>query len=359
MKPKIPNWLDQDPQNPLSAIECSPFGKLPIELRLHIYSFLAGPGTIHIWCEQNRLSNSVCLESIDDTKSFGPLGTLRSLVASEEFHQAEVAAEAACRHAFCTNSRRLPYRPHLTFSLFHTCRILHIEANSLIDRIYSSSTFYFIHTHAFEVFVDSLSPYNKALLRKLHLTLDVSRTYRGRHRSLTDTLNRLQPNRYAVHGPLRRPTTILKPCLRLRVRFNQYQTDETFYLNLSSSIRRLITRLPAFLCRTILVIVPSLPNPNFLPFPGAPAGFTVLGARAPKSFTKLVPSQNTACFAAIVTSVMEARHQIREAEEQGVLGLNQWLCDDGHGRGGEAWWEEEDGDVRRDMEVKFSVMFAV
>ncbi|KAI4195097.1 MAG: hypothetical protein LQ346_003521 [Caloplaca aetnensis] len=358
MRTKILNWLDQDPQEPLSAIECSPFGKLPIELRLHIYSFLAGPGTIHIWCEQNRLSNSLCLEGIDDTKSFGPLGTLKDLVASEEFHQAEVAAETACRHAFCTNSRRLPYRPHLTFSLFHTCRILHTEANSLIDRIYCNSTFYFIHTHAFELFVDSLSPYSKALLRKLHLTLDASRTYKGRHRPLTDTFNRLQPNPYTVNGPLPRPTTDLKPCLRLRIRFNQYRTDETFYLNLSSSIRRLVTRLPAFLCRTILVIVPSLQSPHFLPL-GAPAGFTVQGARAPKWFTKLVPSQNPACFAAIVTSVMEARHQIRKAEEQGVLGLNQWLCDDGHGRGGEAWWKGEEGEVRRDMEVKFSVMFAV
>lgn len=367
MKTKVPNWLEQDPQDHCAAIESSPIGKLPAELRLHVYSFLVEPGTIHIWREHNILSNSLCQESLDDTKSFGPHGTLQSLIDSKEYNQSEVATEAACRHVFCTDARRLTHRYHVGLSLFHTCRLLYMEAKPLIDAIYSRSTFYFLSTAALERFVDNISPHSRSLLQRIHLTLSVSHSYNGIHRPLIHTLNRLQPNPYvssneAAHGLI----TNREPRLRLRIKFRQYKTDDGFDMNLSPSISLFIARLPVFLFRSILVIVPSLPIPTSPTFHLGPSGFTISGRVAPRWYTKLVPSHHPECLAEIVTSVMEARVEIRRAQQGGRLGPNQWLCGDSHGARGVEWWEEGRGEgrgrgngVRRDIEVKFTVVFGV
>ncbi|KAI4129146.1 MAG: hypothetical protein LQ338_002381 [Usnochroma carphineum] len=366
MKTSIPNWLDQDPQEPLSAIEYSNFGKLPAELRLRIYDYLAQPGTLHVWRQQNRLFHSFCYENPLDLRSFGPTGTLKRLVANGKFNQDQVVKEAGYHHNACSMDRNNPTRRRASFSLFHTCRLIYMEARPLIDKMYSTAIFYFINTPALERFVDIISPYSKSLLQHIHLTLPVSRWYGGVRRPLVHTLHHLQPNPYKSNFPLPRHISDQQPRLRLRIKFLQYQSDRGFDVNVSPSISLFFTRLPAFLFRTILVIVPALPIPPSPPSLGANA-LTTTVKQAPNWYTKLVPSHHLDCLAEIVASVMEARYEIRIAEQQGTLGPHQWLCGDMHGRRDKGWWvrggegegEGEGEGVRKDIEIKLTVVFGV
>ncbi|KAL8716772.1 MAG: hypothetical protein Q9225_005925 [Loekoesia sp. 1 TL-2023] len=350
---KTPNWLEQDPECHLSAIESSPFGQLPVEVRLHIYNFLVEPCTIHVWRHKNRLSNSLCPESSNDPRSFGPVGTLKELVASNNLNQDAVVTEATCSHIGCAVTRVYAPRPRISFSLFLTCRLFYAEGKDIVNKIYLTSTFHFRNIPALELFVDTISPAHKALLRQIHLTLPVARYYGGVHHPLNQTLNRLAPNPYANGSS---PGHIPKqsPHLRLRIQFHQYSTDHGFEVNLSPSIHRLISRLPAYLFSSVLVIVPALPAiPVRLPF--VPGQHPVTVMAAPKWYTKLVPSHNLECLCEIVTEVMEARYTIRQAERQGRVRVDQWMCCDEARGQGEGWWTAR----RKDLEIKWAVVFGV
>ncbi|KAL8998327.1 MAG: hypothetical protein Q9188_006126 [Gyalolechia gomerana] len=352
---KTPNWLEQDPEHHLSAIESSPFGGLPAELRLHIYSYLVTPGTIHIWRYNNLLSNTLCPQSSHDPRTFGPTGTLKELVASKKLNQVEVAEEVVCLHNHCVIHRKTPWRPRISFSLFLTCRLFYAEAKDIINNIYVTSTFHFIHTPALELFVDTLPPAHKSLLRQLHINLPVARSYKGVHRSLNQTLNRLARNPYA-DGLLPGRIPDQPPKLRLRIQFDQYRTDQVFLTILAPSIHSLISRLPVYLFRSIVVIVPPLPPPfMILTCPRTQQRYRVEGEV--KWHTKLIPSHSVDCLCRVVTDVMGARQLIREIHkaQHGILKVDQWKCCDDVRGDQDVWWTAG----RRDLEVRWSLVFGV
>ncbi|KAL8934177.1 MAG: hypothetical protein Q9216_006037 [Gyalolechia sp. 2 TL-2023] len=352
---KTPTRLEQDPDHRLSTTESSPLGELPAELRLHIYSYLVTPGTIHIWRCNNLLSNTLCPRSSHDPKTFGPSGTLKKLVAGKDFNQDELAEEVVCLHDDCLINRKHPRRSRISFSIFLTCRLFYAEARDIINNIYVTSTFHFIHTPALELFVDTLSPANKNLLRQLHINLPVARSYKGVRRSLNQTLNRLAPNPY-VNGLLPGRIPDHPPKLRIRIQFNQYSTDEIFSTMLAPSVRDLLSRLPFYLFSSIVVIVPPLP-PRFIVLTCPLTRQRYRTEDKAKWYTKIIPSHSVDCLCLIVTDVMGARHLIKEKQkaQHGVLMVDQWKCCNEIRGDQEAWWAAG----RRDLEVRMSLFFGV
>ncbi|KAL8828820.1 MAG: hypothetical protein Q9170_006434 [Blastenia crenularia] len=129
---RTPNWLEQDPESHHTAIESSRFGRIPAELRLRIYGLLVEPCIIQIWRNRSRLSNNLCSSSKNDKKSFGPVGTLKELITSNDLNQDAVVEEAYVLHDACSVGKRHHSQPHLSFSLFLTCRLIYAEARDIM-----------------------------------------------------------------------------------------------------------------------------------------------------------------------------------------------------------------------------------
>lgn len=352
---KTPNWLEQDPEYPLSAIETSPFGELPIEIRLHIYSFLVTPGTIHIWRCNSLLSNTLCPQSSHDPRTFGATGTLKELVASKELSQDEVVEEAVRSHKNCHDHRKSSSKHRISFSLFLTCRLFHAEGKDFINKIYATSTFHFIQTQALELFVDNISPAHKSLLTQVHINLHAARSYKGVRCSLNQTFNRLAPNPY-TNGPLANRIHYRPPKLRLRIQFAQYRTDDVFYYTVAPTIHNLLSQLPAYIFSSIVVIVPPLPPPfMILRDPVTRQRYRI--EDQVKWYTKLIPSHSLECLCQVVTDTMGSRDliQVAQKEQHGTLRPNQWICCDNDRGHYDEWWMAG----RRDLEVRWSMVFGV
>ncbi|KAI4095963.1 MAG: hypothetical protein LQ344_001344 [Seirophora lacunosa] len=356
-----PTSLDQETQDPWSAIAYSVFGKLPPELRLRIYSFLLEPGAIHIWRRNHHLHNTFCSSTRNESESHAPLGTQQDVIAEGRYRQEEVVTEGSCDHPTCFLTMRSPARPRISLSLFRVCRLFRTEAKSRVDRVYRTSTFHFTDIRHVEGFVDRLRPYRRSLLRYVHLTLPVAYNYHGIYGPLSHTLNRLQPNPYfsdrldLLHRAHSRGTRY-SGHLRLRIQFSQYTADPTLYWTFAPSIMRLLAQLPSYLCSTITVIVPPLPS---IPIS---APLIPLGAPrepATKWYMNLVPSHDPRCLAEVTACIMSARAEIREAEGQGSMHMNQWICGYHDYLRRAQCWEAGGAGVGKDVEMKFTVIFGV
>ncbi|KAL9596170.1 MAG: hypothetical protein Q9219_005990 [cf. Caloplaca sp. 3 TL-2023] len=180
-----------------------------------------------------------------------------------------------------------------------------------------TSTFHFRNVPTIELFVDTISLDSKSLLRQIHLTILVAKSYKGIRRPLIQTLNRLAPNPYRENASLNNMPEPL-PNIRLRIQFSQYTTDKVFFIDLSPPIFRFISLLPAYLFKSILVIVPPLPPaPVLLPPAPYPPHRRVSVSLPPTWYTKVVPSDSLECLAKFVTDVMATRPMVRVRKRQG------------------------------------------
>ncbi|KAL8803859.1 MAG: hypothetical protein Q9182_002915 [Xanthomendoza sp. 2 TL-2023] len=268
---RSPKWMKPVSSESLSALSHSPFGRLPTEIRLLIYDFLVPTGTVHIWRHRNRLFNSVCNESRNETRAFGPSGTLKELISSNAFNQAQVVAETLFTHEDCSANKSNRMRDHVSLSLFFTCRQIYCEATGVLESVYARSTFYFVAAPALELFVEQTSPSHKSVLRNIHLEVDVARKYRGVHRTLNDTLNRL-----AVPSE--------ESQIRLRIRFAQFDRVGPTVIGFLSSLP------PAF--ESVIVIVPPLDLPK---------------REYTSWYTKIVPTSSLPCLGNLVMELMQSR----------------------------------------------------
>ncbi|KAL8804672.1 MAG: hypothetical protein Q9200_005730 [Gallowayella weberi] len=310
-------WMKHVSSDPLSAMLHSPFGRLPTEVRLLIYGFLVPTGTVHIWRRRNRLFNSVCKESRDETRAFGPSGTLKDLTTSNAFNQAQVVIETLCTHEDCGASKSNRMRDHVSLSLFFTCRQIYSEARGALESVYATSAFYFVAAPALELFVEQASSSHKCLLRNLHLDVHVAGKYTGVHRSLNDTLNRLTvPSQESQ--------------IRLRIRFAQFD-------RVGPTVHEFLSSLPpAF--KSVIVIVPPLDVPK---------------QEYTSWYTKVVPSSSLQCLGNLVMELMRSRAAIQLLNNRhGTLVPDQFFCCDIHGRAEGIWqW--------MNSQIKYVIYFGV
>lgn len=154
------------PSRCVSNVDCAFLSRLPIELRLEIYTLVLGGKLLHIVQLPRQLAHRSCPSPNEYGYRTCCLSTLRNNV-----RHASSIARASLSSA--------------NIAILQTCRQIYMEA---IDLLYNSNAFDFDHLQTFVYFFKSIPSPRLATISTLHVTWSVSRS-NGSYGQATDALN--------------------------------------------------------------------------------------------------------------------------------------------------------------------------
>ncbi|OCK77253.1 hypothetical protein K432DRAFT_384840 [Lepidopterella palustris CBS 459.81] len=129
---------------------CTLLARLPLELRIMIYTEVLGKSFLHIRTSERQVSHVKCLSMYDN------IGCPQSPRQLAQFFF--MAHEQAVNMDIPTSSANL--------ALLQTCRQIYTEA---INILYSANTFDFAHPGIFTLFIPTIRPQRLAAITSIHI----------------------------------------------------------------------------------------------------------------------------------------------------------------------------------------------